>query len=139
MIIRGKLIQCKREVKEFKNRKSDEKLWLTLAEAEISDEQFKELKEAFKDSGKQFTPDWILDFKGYVNLSTKYELPFRDIDHNEFNSIEAAITGGLKWLGAEVKVSINVKDGAIYPNALIFKTEGAAINAFAELDEDEEY
>lgn len=136
MIIKGKLITCKREAKEFdKKRRTEEKLFITLADAELTDEQLAELQEAFKDSGKQFTPDWVKNFEGYVNLSTKFELPYRDINKEEFNSIETGIAGGLKWMGAEVKVSVKVKEGALYPSALIFISEGTAVNAFAEFDD----
>ena len=139
MIIKGKLIACKREVKEFdKKRKSEEKLFITLADAVISDDQMKELQDAFKDSGAKFTPEWVKNFEGYVNLSTKFELPCRDIEKNEHNSIESAIAGGLKWMGADVKCSINIKEGALYPNAILFLSEGSAFNAFAEFDEEEE-
>ena len=41
-------------------------------------------------------------------------------------------------MGAEVKLSLNVKDGAVYPNSIIFLTEGKPFNAFAEFDNDEE-
>lgn len=139
MIIKGKLIACKREVKEFdKKRKSEEKLFITLADAVVSDEQMKEIQDAFKDSGAKFTPDWVKNFEGYVNLSTKFELPCRDVNKNEYNSIEAAIAGGLKWMGADVKCSINIKEGALYPNAILFLSEGSVFNAFAEFDEEEE-
>lgn len=137
MIIKGKLIKCKREIKEFKKGEpSKEKLFITLAEAEISDENMKKLEEAFKDAGKKFTPDWINNFEGYVNVSTQYELPFRNVDKEEFASIEAEISNGLKWLGAEVRLSVNVKEGAVYPSAIVFDSEGSAINAFAEFDEE---
>lgn len=139
MIIKGKLIACKREVKEFdKKRKSEEKLFITLADAVVSDEQMKEIQYAFKDSGAKFTPDWVKNFEGYVNLSTKFDLPCRDVNKNEYNSIEAAIAGGLKWMGADVKCSINIKEGALYPNAILFLSEGSVFNAFAEFDEEEE-
>lgn len=139
MIIKGKLITCKREVKEFdKKRKTEEKLFITLAEVELTKEQKQAIADAFKDSGSKFTPDWVKDFNGYVNLSSKFEVPYRDLDHNDFPSIEAGIEGGLKWMGAEVKCSINIKEGAIYPNAIAFLTEGAAYNAFAEFDEEED-
>lgn len=138
MIIKGKLIKCKREVKEFdKKRRSEEKLFITLAEADVNDEMLDKLQEVFKDSGSKFTPDWVKDFEGYVNLSTKYELPFRDVNKVEYPSIEAAIEHGLKWIGAEVKVSVNLKEGALYPSALIMLTEGEAHNAFAEFDNEE--
>lgn len=137
MIIKGKLIECKRQEKEFdKKRRTEEKLFIALAEVELSDKQMEELKEAFKDAGKNFTPGWIKDFEGYVNLSTKYEMPYRDLEGNEYNSIEGGIASGLAWVGAEVAVSVKIKEGAVYPQSLVFKSEGTAFNAFAEFDEE---
>lgn len=138
MIIKGKLIKCKREKKEFEKGREAEGLFVTLAEVELSDKKKKELEEAFKDAGKKFTPAWIKEFEGYVNLKTQYELPYRNVEGAEFDSIEKGIADGLKWMNAEVKVSINVKEGAIYPNAIVFLSEGTAFNAFGEFDNDEE-
>lgn len=138
MILKGKLIKCKREVKEFKKGKSEEKLFITLSDVNISDDKMEELKEAFKDAGKQFTPDWIKNFEGYVNVSTKFELPVRLLDGNDCMSIEDAIADGLKFVGADVKMSINVKEGAVYPNAIVMLSEGAAFDPFAEFDNEEE-
>ena len=138
MIIKGKLIKCKREKKEFEKGREAEGLFVTLAEVKLTDKQMKELEEAFKDAGKKFTPAWIKEFEGYVNLKTQYELPYRNVEGAEFDSIEKGIADGLKWMNAEVKVSINVKEGAIYPNAIVFVSEGTAFNAFGEFDNDEE-
>lgn len=138
MIIKGKLIKCKREKKEFEKGREAEGLFVTLAEVNLTDKQMKELKEAFKDSGKTFTPAWIKAFDGYVNLKTQFELPYRNVEGAEFNSIEDGIADGLKWMNAEVKVSINVKEGAIYPNSIVFLSEGTAFNAFGEFDNEEE-
>lgn len=137
MIIKGKLIEAKRASKEFGKRKSEEKFWISLANVTLSAQQEKELTDAFKDAGKNFTPGWIKDFKGYVNVATQYEVPFRDIEGVEYSSLEAAQSTGFKWMGAEVKLSINVKDGAVYPKSIVFLTEGAAVNVFAEFDEEE--
>lgn len=139
MVIKGKLITCKRQVKEFKGQTQKEKLYITLAEAELSDKQKEALKEAFKDAGKNFTPAWIKKFDGYVNTATEYDLPCRDLEGNEHQSIEDWITDSkFPYMGAEVKLSIDVKEGAVYPRALIFLTEGKPFNAFAEFDNDEE-
>ena len=139
MIIKGKLITCKRETKEFKGTTTKEKLYVTLAEVSLSDDKMKELKEAFKDSGKKFTPKWITDFKGYVNLATEFSLPCKDLDGNEHNSIEEYIKESkFPYMGAEVKASLNVKDGAIYPNGVMFMSEGKSYNPFAEFDNDDE-
>ena len=139
MVIKGKLITCKREQKEFKGKTSKEKLYVTLAEVELSKKKKDELTEAFKDAGKNFTPAWVKKFEGYVNLATEFELPCKDLEGNEHESIEDYIKESkFPYMGAEVKASLNVKDGAVYPNSIIFLTEGKPYNPFAEFDNDEE-
>ena len=138
-VVKGKLITCKREEKEFKGKRIKEKIYLTLAEVKLSDEKMKEIKEAFKDSGKSFTPDWVKNFKGYVNLSTEYPVPCKDIAGNTFDSIEDFIKSEkFPWMGAEVKVALNIKEGAIYPISLIFISEGEAFDPFAAFADDDE-
>ena len=139
MVIKGKLITCKREVKEFKGKSTKEKLFITVAEAQLSDKNKKELKDAFKDAGKNFTPDWVKDFKGYMNVSTEFALPCRDLEGNEHESIEEFIKAEkFPFMGAEVKISLNVKEGAVYPNSVLFLSEGKPYNPFAEFDNDDE-
>lgn len=139
MVIKGKLITCKRQVKEFKGKETKEKLFVTLAEVEFTKKQKDELTAAFKDAGKNFTPSWVKSFEGYVNLATEFELPCRDIDGNEYHSVERFIKEeNFPYMGAEVKVSLNIKEGAIYPIALIFLSEGKPFNPFSEFDNDEE-
>ena len=139
MVIKGKLITCKREQKEFKGKTLKEKLYLTLAEVELSKKKKDELTEAFKDAGKNFTPAWVKKFEGYVNLATEFELPCKDLEGNEHESIEDYIKESkFPYMGAEVKASLNVKDGAVYPNSIIFLSEGKPYNPFAEFDNDEE-
>lgn len=147
MIIKGKLITCKKEVKEFEKRQTEEKLWITLAEATLSDEQKEELNEAFKDAGKKFTPEWVKNFNGYVNVSTQFDLAYRlskslaeklsDFDE-EGQSVLDLIKVGFPYMGAEVKLSLKVQEGAVYPNAIKFLTEGNAFNPFAEFDDEDE-
>lgn len=139
MVIKGKLITCKREVKEFKDHVAKEKLYITLAEVTLSDKKMAEFKEAFKDSGKKFTPNWVKEFTGYVNLATEYPLPVKDLDGEEHDSIEKFIQETkFPFMGAECKLSVNVKEGALYPNALIFLSEGKPYNPFGEFEDDEE-
>ena len=139
MVIKGKLITCKRESKEFKGKVSKEKLYVTLAEVKLSKEKMSEIQDAFKDAGKNFTPAWVKKFEGYVNLATEFELPCKDLEGNEHESVEEYIKESkFPYLGAEVKASLNVKDGAVYPNSIIFLTEGKPYNPFAEFDNDDE-
>lgn len=148
MLIKGKLITCKKEVKEFEKRQTEEKLWITLAEATLSDEQKEELNEAFKDAGKKFTPEWIKNFTGYVNTSTQFDLAYRlgkNIPEElkakypeEGGDILQLIKDGFPYMGADVKLSLKVQEGAVYPNAIKFLTEGNAFNPFAEFDDEDE-
>ena len=137
MLIEGKLITCKRESREFRDKVGKEMLYITLAEADISDVKWMKIKEVFKESGKKFTPDWVKKFEGYVNLKTEFKVPCKDLEGGEHDSIEEFIKT-FAWLGASVKVSVILKDGAIYPNALIFLSEGKSFNPFAEFENDEE-
>lgn len=138
MIIKGKLINAKRELKEFNGRKEEkEKLYITLAEVDETSIDWDAVNECYKDSGKKFTPDWVKDFKGYVNLSTAYPLPAKYPDGTINNSLEDLIKD-FAWLGAEVKLSCAIKEGAIYPNAIVFVGEGREFNPFAEFDNETE-
>ena len=137
MIIKGKLIVCKREVRKFDGKEQKEQLYITLAETKLTEKQLEELKEAFKDSGKSFTPEWVKNFEGYVNLKTEFALPCKDPDGEKHESIEEFVKT-FPWLSAPVKVSINLKEGAIYPQAIVFEGEGKDFNPFAEFDNDEE-
>jgi len=133
MIIKGKLIKCARTVKEFKGKAQPEKLYITLAEVKKLDD---EIVEAFKDSGKTFTPEWVKNFEGFVNLSTQYDLPARDLKDRQFDSVlDMFADENFPWMGAEVGVSVNIKKGAIYPKAIKFYTEGTEFDAFSEFDE----
>ena len=139
MVIKGKLITCKRESREFKGKVSKEKLYVTLAEVKLSKEKMAEIQDAFKDAGKNFTPAWVKKFEGYVNLATEFELPCKDLKGNEHESVEDYIKESkFPYMGAKVKASLNVKDGAVYPNSIIFLTEGKPYNPFAEFDNDDE-
>lgn len=132
MLIKGKLIKCARSVKEFKGKAQPEKLYITLAEV---DKLPKEVEDAFAESGKTFTPDWVKNFEGFVNLSTQYDLPCRTIKDKEYDSVlDMFADENFAWMGAEVGVSINVKKGAIYPKAIKFYTEGKDFDPFEDFE-----
>lgn len=147
MIIKGKLGYCKREKKTFDGRDVKEKLYISLKEVEsITKDQWEQIKKVYAEVGKKFTPEWVKDFKGYVNVASQYAVPVRqsvnDQFDSEYKSIEDLIDAGFPWYGAEVKLSLNLKsddkNNAIYPNAIIITSEGTTFNAFAEFDSEEE-
>lgn len=135
IILKGELIKCNRTRKEFKGKETAEKLYITLANAELDEDKKAIIEDAFKESGKKFTPSWVTEFEGYVNLSTKYEIPYKDNVNNVMGyNIESYISNGFNWFGAKVSVSINVKDGALYPKAMIIHEEGKEFNPFADFE-----
>lgn len=136
IILKGNLIKCNRTAKEFKGTKGKEKLYLTLADVELTKDQKATIEEAFKESGKKFTPSWVTEFEGYVNLSTVYELPFKDtVNNKQGDSIEDYIADGFLWLGSKVAISVNVKEGALYPKAIKIEEEGKEYNPFDDFEE----
>ena len=139
IVVKGKLIKCVRKAKTFKGVTGKEKLYITLAEVELTEEQENALKDCFKDSGTKFTPEWVKNFEGYVNLSTVYDLPFSDCTTGKRGeSLEDYIADSFeKWCGASVGISINLKDGAVYPKAIVIYGEGKEFDPFADFDEEE--
>lgn len=136
MVVKGKLIKARRQVKTFKGKEQEEKLYLTLSDVTLTKEQQEELKEAFKEAGKKFTPSWIDNFEGYVNVSTKFEIPTKGYDGKKYDSLEDYIADEMpNFYNAIVRLSLNVKDGAVYPKAIIFDTEGEEFDPFIDFED----
>ena len=119
---------------ELKRYKKEKGYIIKTSEGDVETKAI--IVDAFKESGKKFTPSWVTEFEGYVNLSTVYEIPFKDNVNNATGaSIEDYIADGFQWLGAKVSVSVNVKDGALYPKAMIISEEGKEFDPFADFEE----
>lgn len=135
MLIKGTLIKCNREAKTFKGVTGEPRLYISLANVVLTDVQMKEIEECFKDSGNKFTPSWVKEKNGYVNVSTKYELPCDLFGKCKFDSIEDAISDGeLNYFKSEVTLSVNLKDGAIYPKAIRIDVDGEPLDPFEDFD-----
>lgn len=136
MVVKGKLIKARRQAKTFKGKEQEEKLYVTLSDVTLTKEQQEELKDAFKEAGKKFTPSWIDNFEGYVNVSTKFEIPTKGYDGKKYASLEDYIADEMpNFYNAIVRLSLNVKDGAVYPKAIIFDTEGEEFDPFVDFED----
>lgn len=134
IVVEGTLIKARREKKSFKGNEVN-KFNVTVAEVELTDEQKNILKEAFKDSGVSFTPSWVKDFEGYVNVgSSEFAIPFKDAMGKKYDSLEDEVDDGLPYMGAKVRMALNVKQGAVYPKAIVFLTEGEPYNPFNDFE-----
>lgn len=141
IIVTGKICEFRRTVKKFKNGKeSDNKLFVSIKDVQLNSKKLKICEDAFAEvPNKKYIPQWVKDFKGYINVSTQFELPcrYKGVKHSsteDFIADENFIINN-----ALVRLSLNVKDNAIYPNALDIITEGEEIDRFGDFDKDDEY
>ena len=84
----------------------------------------------FRDN--KFTPDWYSDTsKNTITLKTKYDIPvqYEGITH----SLDELIDDG-HILDAKVRISINIKENAIYPKAIIVDEMGDKYDPFADFN-----
>lgn len=139
VVVTGTICELQRTSKTYNSgEKSDNKLFFSLKNVILNDKKMEIFKEAFANAKKKFIPAWVDDFKNYINVSTKFELPCR-YNGNTYDSIEDLVADGFKYYNAKVRVILNVKEGAIYPYSVDVLAEGEDIDKFAAFDEDDAY
>lgn len=131
VVFEGILIKARTEAKEYKGRKQPEKFHISLADVK---ELPKAVVAAYKDAGDRFTPSWVKKFEGFVNLSTKYDLPVKDENGRKYPSFQDMISDGYPFMRSKVKIGCVVKEGAIYPKSLLILAEGEEYDPFAMFD-----
>lgn len=90
---------------------------------------YEELEKAYVNSGSRLTPNWLKEKNGYINLSSKFDIPVLDINRKELSFED--LCDKSTCIGSTVKVALNVKDGAIYPKAIMIVSEGEEKDPFA--------
>lgn len=96
---------------------------------------------AFKKSKKQYIPKWYSEFKGYINLHSKYRVPVQvaiadedgdiDVDNTDTDKI---IKGPYDFKYYKAKVKMKVKEGAVYPMAIkIYGEPDNTYNPFEDM------
>ena len=86
---------------------------------------------AFDKSGAKLTPKWFKDKTGYINLASVYTIPVKNAKGSEID-FETWLDD-YNALGATVRISINQKDGALYPKAIKVLEDGEARDPFEDL------
>lgn len=86
---------------------------------------------AYNDCGPKFTPAWMKDAEGYINLASKYDIPVKDIDGNKI-SFDDWLEAGL-YRGAIVKAKIRQTEGAVYPVCLVVVEDGEEFDPFEDM------
>lgn len=93
---------------------------------------YEELDEAYKGSGSRLTPKWLKDRTGFINLSSKFDIPVKDLNGRKITFEELCEKSTV--CGSEVLCSIVIKEGCVYPQALMVVKEGEERDPFAAFD-----
>ena len=92
---------------------------------------YDDIKPFYENVGSKMTPKWIKEESGYVNVSSKFDIPVKDtfgrqITFEEFTESTTAI-------GSKVKLALTVKEGCIYPTAFVVIEAGEEVDPFKNL------
>ena len=84
---------------------------------------------AFDNSGAKLTPAWFKEQKGYINLSSLFDIPVMNTDGEEMTTQEWLDTK--KAVHSFIKLKVRQKEGAVYPAAIIVVEDGDEADPFA--------
>lgn len=101
-------------------------------DATIEDKPAMEFFKSFYD-GKpsKWIPNWIKEKKDFIAVKSAYNIPVMIEDEQKQMSFAEWVERG-NIRGASVTVKCNIKDSAVYPNAMMVHTEGEPYDAFAD-------
>lgn len=122
VIVEGKVVSAY----YGKTKYDDEKKYRLSVFSEVID--YTEFT-AFDNSGAKLTPAWFKDQKGYINLSSKFDIPVMNTDGEEITTEEWLDTK--KAVHSFIKLKVRQKEGAVYPAAIIVVEDGEEADPFA--------
>lgn len=98
---------------------------VTPADASVYD-----VIDAYKDSGKNFTPEWFKN-KNHIMLRSVYDIPVKSVEGDKLTFDEFCERGLIR--GASVTVKFSQKDGAIYPMSMVVHVDGEEYDPFEDM------
>ena len=128
VIVEGTVVSARIGTSRFDDK---EKCRLSI-KCEPTTLDYAKFEKAYEKSGSRLTPNWVKDKDGYINLNSKFNIPCKDITGKAITFEE--FTEKSTALGSEIKLSLTIKDGAIYPVAFKVLQEGEELNPFEGLD-----
>ena len=128
VIVEGTVVSARIGTSRFDDK---EKCRLSIkCEPETLD--YAKFEKAYEKSGSRLTPNWVKDKDGYINLNSKFDIPCKDITGKIITFEE--FTEKSTALGSLIKVSLTIKEGAVYPVAFKVLQEGEELNPFEGLE-----
>ena len=108
----------------------EDKFRVTIKSEDIPYDEIK----AYDNTKSSFIPDWYKDRNGYINLSSKYDIPCRY--GNEKFMFSEWINGAadLTAPGSMVVIRIRQKDGSVYPVAIDILSDGEIADVWEGFD-----
>lgn len=124
-IVTGTITKCTHGASRF-----DDKVKYRLS-LKLSDPDLSDFEEVYKDTPKKLQPKWYKDETGYITLNSNFDIPTMDPKGAEV-MLSDIMASDFTLIGAEVGVSVVLKDGAVYPKSIRIIAEGEPSDPFAE-------
>lgn len=85
--------------------------------------------EFYKTVGNKLTPTWLKERNGYINVSSKFDIPVKTTTGRviEFEDLIESTT----CIGSKIKLALNVKEGATYPISILILEDGEESDPFS--------
>lgn len=83
---------------------------------------------AYDKVGAKMTPSWYKDKEGYMNIASDFDIPVR-MTSGKIVTFEEWIDAGIA-IGADIKIKVSQKDGAVYPMAIVVEKDGEPFDPF---------
>lgn len=97
----------------------------------LSDPDLTEFEQVYAETPKKLQPKWFKEETGYISLNSIYDIPTMDPAGKEV-MLSDIMASDFTLIGAEVGVSVVLKDGAVYPKSIRIISEGEPSDPFAD-------
>ena len=97
----------------------------------LSDPDLTEFEPVYAETPKKLQPKWFKEETGYISLNSIYDIPTMDPSGKEV-MLSDIMASDFTLIGAEVGVSVVLKDGAVYPKSIRIISEGEPSDPFAD-------
>jgi len=97
----------------------------------LSDPDLTEFEPVYAETPKKLQPKWFKEETGYISLNSLYDIPTMDPSGKEV-MLSDIMASDFTLIGAEVGVSVVLKDGAVYPKSIRIIAEGEPSDPFAD-------
>lgn len=119
------VIRAYKGTTDYSNKVAN-RLSVKMPDALLTD-YYAAIGEAFKATKSAFIPSWYKEAKGFCNMTSDFDIPVRLMDGTVLKFEQWVESNNI---GDIIKVKINIKDGAIYPQAIVVTAIGEHVNPF---------